>query len=101
MVVYPDELGRLGRRLLTWNAEQLLRLRGVQIVVDSVAFALAVLRDVARNVSVDPARRDRPLNGAMMAYRVAIEASERIHHDRGRRGRRRDSAASPGAGAPR
>jgi polyhydroxybutyrate depolymerase len=48
--------------------------------VDDVGFTLAVLRDVARNVSVDAARvyATGHSNGAMMAYRLAIEASERL-----------------------
>ena len=45
-----------------------------------MGFTLAVLRDVARNVSIDPARvyATGHSNGVMMAYRLAIEASDRI-----------------------
>jgi polyhydroxybutyrate depolymerase len=48
--------------------------------VDDVGFALAALRDVARNVSIDPARvyATGHSNGAMMAYRLAIDAAERV-----------------------
>jgi polyhydroxybutyrate depolymerase len=79
VVVYPDGSGRLGRRLLTWNAGGCCGYAAAQNV-DDVAFALSVLRDLARNVSVDPARvyATGHSNGAMMAYRLAIEASERI-----------------------
>jgi polyhydroxybutyrate depolymerase len=79
VVVYPDGSGRLGRRLLTWNAGGCCGYAAAQNV-DDVVFALAVLRDLARNVSVDPARvyATGHSNGAMMAYRLAIEASERI-----------------------
>jgi len=55
LVVYPDGSGRLGRRLLTWNAGGCCGYAAAQNV-DDVGFALAVLRDVARNVLVDPAR---------------------------------------------
>jgi polyhydroxybutyrate depolymerase len=55
VVVYPDGTGRLGRRLLTWNAGGCCGYAAAQSV-DDVGFALAALRDVARNVSIDPAR---------------------------------------------
>jgi polyhydroxybutyrate depolymerase len=79
LVVYPDGSGRLGRRLLTWNAGGCCGYAAAQNV-DDVGFTLAVLRDVARNVAVDPARvyATGHSNGAMMAYRMAIAASDRI-----------------------
>ena len=79
VVVYPDGSGRLGRRLLTWNAGGCCGYAAAQSV-DDVGFTLAALRDVARNVSIDPARvyATGHSNGAMMAYRLAIEASERV-----------------------
>jgi polyhydroxybutyrate depolymerase len=79
VVVYPDGSGRSGRRLLTWNAGGCCGYAAAQNV-DDVGFTLAVLRDVARNVSVDAARvyATGHSNGAMMAYRLAIEASERL-----------------------
>jgi polyhydroxybutyrate depolymerase len=79
VVVYPDGSGRLGRRLLTWNAGGCCGYAVAQNV-DDVGFSLAVLRDVARNVSVDPARvyATGHSNGALMAYRMAIDASDRI-----------------------
>ena len=55
MVVYPDGSGRLGRRLLRWNAGGCCGYAAAQSV-DDVGFTLAVLRDVVRNVSIDPAR---------------------------------------------
>jgi polyhydroxybutyrate depolymerase len=55
VVVYPDGSGRLGRRLLTWNAGGCCGYAAAQSV-DDVGFTLAALRDVARNVSIDPAR---------------------------------------------
>ncbi len=79
VVVYPDGSGRWGRRLLTWNAGGCCGYAAAQNV-DDVGFALAVLRDVARNVSIDPARvyATGHSNGSMMAYRMAIDASDRI-----------------------
>jgi polyhydroxybutyrate depolymerase len=79
VVVYPDGSGRLGRRLLTWNAGGCCGYAAAQNV-DDIGFTLAVLRDVARNVAIDPARvyATGHSNGAMMAYRLAIEASDRI-----------------------
>jgi polyhydroxybutyrate depolymerase len=64
---------------LTWNAGGCCGYAAAQNA-DDVGFALAVLRDVARNVSVDPARvyATGHSNGAMMAYRMAIDASDRI-----------------------
>ncbi len=79
VVVYPDGTGRLGRRLLTRNAGGCCGYAAAQSV-DDVGFALAALRDVARNVSIDPARvyATGHSNGAMMAYRLAIDAAERV-----------------------
>jgi polyhydroxybutyrate depolymerase len=79
VVVYPDGSGRFGRRLLTWNAGGCCGYAAAQNV-DDVGFVLAALRDVARNVTVDPARvyATGHSNGAMMAYRLAIDASDRI-----------------------
>jgi polyhydroxybutyrate depolymerase len=79
VVVYPDGSGRFGRRLLTWNAGGCCGYAAAQNV-DDVGFTVAVLRDVARNVSIDPARvyATGHSNGGMMAYRLAINASERV-----------------------
>ena len=78
-VVYPDGSGRFGRRLLTWNAGGCCGYAAAQNV-DDVGFTVAVLRDVARNVSIDPARvyATGHSNGGMMTYRLAIDASERV-----------------------
>ena len=79
VVVYPDGSGRVGRRLLTWNAGSCCGGALTQNV-DDVGFAVAVLRDLARELALDPARvyATGHSNGAMMAYRLAIDASERI-----------------------
>ncbi|MBI4254273.1 MAG: alpha/beta fold hydrolase, partial [Candidatus Rokubacteria bacterium] len=76
VVVYPDGSGRLGRRLLTWNAGTCCGAAAAQNV-DDVGFVLALLRDLARDLPLDPARvyATGHSNGAMMAYRLAIEAA--------------------------
>ncbi len=79
VVVYPDGSGRIGRRLLTWNAGTCCGYARDNNVGD-VAFTLAALRDLARDVPLDPTRvyATGHSNGAMMAYRLAVEAPERI-----------------------
>ena len=79
LVVYPDGTGRWGRRLLTWNAGSCC---GYALThhVDDVAFVRALLDDLARRTPVE-ARRIYATglsNGAMMAYRLAAEAGDRI-----------------------
>lgn len=79
IVVYPDGTGRWGRRLLTWNAGSCC---GYALTrrVDDVAFVRALLDDLARRTPVDPRRvyATGLSNGAMMAYRLAAEAGDRI-----------------------
>ena len=79
VVVYPDGSGRLGRRLLTWNAGTCCGYARDN-KVDDAGFPLAILRDLARDVPLDSTRvyATGPSNGAMMAYRLAVEAPERI-----------------------
>jgi polyhydroxybutyrate depolymerase len=78
-VVYPDGSGRLGRRLLTWNAGGCCG-RAREDRVDDVAFTLRLLADLARDLPLDRTRiyATGHSNGAMMAYRLAAEAAERI-----------------------
>ena len=79
IVAYLDGTGPLGRRLLTWNAGDCCGYAHEE-GVDDVAFALAVLRDVARRAPVDAARvyATGHSNGAMMAYRLALEAPAHV-----------------------
>jgi len=79
VVVYPDGSGRLGRRLLTWNAGGCCGYARDQ-KVDDVGFVVTLLGHLARDVPLDPARvyATGHSNGAMMAYRLAVEAPERI-----------------------
>jgi len=79
VVVYPDGTSRFGRRLLTWNAGGCCG-RAREQHVDDVGFALRVLADLARDLPLDRTRvyATGHSNGAMMAYRLAAEAAERI-----------------------
>jgi polyhydroxybutyrate depolymerase len=78
-VVYPDGTGRLGRRLLTWNAGGCCG-RARENRVDDVGFALRLLADLARDLPLDRTRvyATGHSNGAMMAYRLGAEAADRI-----------------------
>src|SRR5690242_20590722 len=76
IVAYPNGSSGLGDKFLTWNAgnccgpAQLLR-------IDDVGFSLNVLDDIAARANVDKSRvyATGLSNGAMMAYRLAAEAS--------------------------
>jgi polyhydroxybutyrate depolymerase len=73
LVVYPDGTGRL-ERMLVWNAGTCC---GAS-VADDVGFIRAVIDDVAKRTPVDRKRvfATGMSNGAMMAYRLAAEASD-------------------------
>lgn len=79
VVVYPDGTGRQGRRLLTWNAGTCCG-QAQTAHADDVGFTLALLRDLARDLPIDRTRvyATGHSNGAMMAYRLAAEAAERV-----------------------
>ncbi|MGH8642143.1 MAG: extracellular catalytic domain type 1 short-chain-length polyhydroxyalkanoate depolymerase [Burkholderiales bacterium] len=79
IAVYPNGTGGTGKWLLTWNAG-LCCGSAAASRVDDVGFVLALLDDLARRTPVDPSRvyATGNSNGAMMAYRVAAEASHRI-----------------------
>jgi len=76
-VVYPDGSGRLGRRLLTWNAGSCCG-PAQRDGADDVGFARALVADVSRLVPIDSHRvyATGHSNGAMMSYRLAAEAPE-------------------------
>jgi polyhydroxybutyrate depolymerase len=78
-VVYPDGSGRLGRRLLTWNAGGCCG-SAREDRVDDVGFALRLLGDLSRDLPLDRTRiyATGHSNGAMMAYRLGAEAADRI-----------------------
>jgi polyhydroxybutyrate depolymerase len=81
LVAYPNGTSRLfDERLLTWNAGGCCGYAQDE-KVDDVGFALALIEDAARRVpGLDRARvyATGHSNGAMMAYRLAAEASEHI-----------------------
>jgi polyhydroxybutyrate depolymerase len=78
IVVYPDGTGRLPR-VLTWNSGGCCgyaQARGI----DDVGFLREVVAFIIRTYNGDPARvyATGISNGAMMAYRMAIEAPDII-----------------------
>ena len=77
-VVYPDGTGRLPR-ILTWNAGRCCGY-AQEKGVDDVGFATALVDRLAGELAIDRRRvwATGHSNGAMMAYRLAAEASERI-----------------------
>ena len=79
LAVYPDGAGRMSDRLLTWNAGTCCAY-SVTNNVDDVGFTLALLADLEARQPVDRWRvyATGLSNGAMMAWRLAVEASEHI-----------------------
>jgi polyhydroxybutyrate depolymerase len=78
-VAYPAGTGTFKHRLLTWNAGTCCG-RAQEKEIDDVAFVRAVVEDLARRTPID---RDRIYatglsNGAMMAYRLAMEAPDLV-----------------------
>jgi polyhydroxybutyrate depolymerase len=79
IVVYPNGTGILPDRLLTWNAGTCCGY-AVTHDVDDVGFTLALLDRLEHVARVDERRiyATGMSNGAMMAYRLAAEAADRI-----------------------
>jgi polyhydroxybutyrate depolymerase len=80
LVAYPNGTHRwFDERLLTWNAGSCCGFAS-DAAVDDAGFALGVVEDVAAQTAVDRARvyATGHSNGAMMSYRLAAEASDRI-----------------------
>jgi polyhydroxybutyrate depolymerase len=79
VVVYPDGTGRLGRRLLTWNAGGCCG-SAQRDAVDDVAFTWVLLSELARTLPLDASRvyATGHSNGAMMSYRLAAESAPRV-----------------------
>lgn len=78
IVVYPDGTGRL-RRVLTWNSGACCGYAQAQ-GIDDVGFLRDVIAFVLKTYHGDPARvyATGISNGAMMAYRLAVEAPDLI-----------------------
>jgi polyhydroxybutyrate depolymerase len=79
IVAYPNGSSGLGNRFLTWNAGSCCG-PAAALQIDDVGFSLAVMDDIAARARIDRARVYAVglSNGAMMAYRLAAEASHRI-----------------------
>lgn len=79
IAVYPSGSSGLGGRFLTWNAGNCCG-PAAALQIDDVGFVLALLDDLEKRVPIDATRvyATGLSNGAMMAYRVAAEAPERI-----------------------
>jgi len=79
IVVYPNGTGWFEEQFLTWNAG-LCCGYAVTEKVDDVGFVRALLDALGTRVPVDPARvyATGLANGAMMSYRLAAQASDRI-----------------------
>jgi polyhydroxybutyrate depolymerase len=77
-VVYPDGTGRLPR-ILTWNAGRCCGY-AQERDVDDVGFALALVEHLAGELAIDRRRvwATGHSNGAMMALRLAAQASDRV-----------------------
>lgn len=79
IAVYPNGTGALGDRILTWNV-----LWGYGYAlrndVDDVGFVRAMVEDLKKKYSVDPARvyATGLSNGAMLSYRLGSELSDVI-----------------------
>jgi polyhydroxybutyrate depolymerase len=79
-IAYPDgKIGRLGRRLLTWNAGRCCG-PAARDGVDDVAFVRALVEKIGRLVPIDRTRvyATGHSNGGMMSYRVAAEAPDLV-----------------------
>jgi polyhydroxybutyrate depolymerase len=80
LAVYPDGSGRMGNRLLTWNAGDHCCGYAHDTKVDDVGFLALVIADVARRFRVDPGRvyMTGHSNGAIMAYRFAAARADLV-----------------------
>lgn len=79
IAIYPNGSSGYNGRFLTWNAGNCCG-PAAALQIDDVGFTLALLDDFGQRIAYD---RHRVYaiglsNGAMMAYRLAAEASERI-----------------------
>ncbi len=79
LVLYPDGTGRLKRKLLSWNAFDCCGL-AMKKNVDDVSFISQLIDRISETYDID---QDRVYvcgysNGAMLAFRLASELSNRI-----------------------
>ncbi len=101
IAVYPNGTGGFAGRFLTWNAGTCCGPAAASNV-DDVGFVAALLDDLAGRTPVDRTRiyATGLSNGAMMAYRLAAEASGRIAAVAGVAGAMTLPAFSPGRPVP-
>jgi polyhydroxybutyrate depolymerase len=78
VAVYPNGTGH-GSRALTWNAGGCCAY-AARNKIDDVGFTKALLDDLATRIRIDRARvyATGMSNGGMMAFRLGVEASDRI-----------------------
>ena len=79
VVAYPDGSGRLGERLLTWNAGHCCGF-ALTNQVDDVAFIDLLIDRLLEHYAIDPARVyiTGISNGGMMAYRAGAELAAKV-----------------------
>ena len=79
MVVYPNGIGRIYDRYLTWNAGNCCGY-ALDQEVDDVDFTAKLIEKLEKEFSVDRSRiyATGISNGAMMVYRLACELSDKI-----------------------
>lgn len=79
IVVYPYGTGKFKKKMLRWNAGQLIGWP-VEHKIDDVGFVKALLNDLEKTFQIDPKRIYATgwSNGGMMSYRLVCELSNRI-----------------------
>jgi polyhydroxybutyrate depolymerase len=79
VAVYPNGTGRLGKRLLTWNAGTCCAYSVINNI-DDVGFVRALVADLAQRIPIDRSRvyATGLSNGGMMAHRLAAEAADLV-----------------------
>lgn len=79
IAVYPNGTGRLGEKLLTWNAGSCCAYAALNNI-DDVGFVRALILELAQKLPIDRRRvfATGMSNGGMMAHRLAAQASDLI-----------------------
>jgi polyhydroxybutyrate depolymerase len=79
IVAYPDGVGRLKNRLLTWNAGYCCGY-AIENNIDDVGFIRALIEKLQNNFNIDSKRIyiTGHSNGGMMTYRIGAELSDII-----------------------
>jgi polyhydroxybutyrate depolymerase len=79
MVVYPNGIGRIYDKYLTWNAGNCCGY-ALDQKVDDIGFIASLIEKLEKEFPIDPDRiyATGISNGAMMVYRLACELSDKI-----------------------